>query len=199
MGVFSTYPTLDGNAGAVPITPYSGSKFAYLLSGAPNVFTNLTAMIFVPSAGQKLITHVWFDTFEVPTSCDGAYSAVLTLSGPSHAPGASTTIFSISSSDVATGSDYYGNQHGGQTGWIAVQYTFTEAGYHALTYGVTNCNDAYYNSALAVDDIQVSIGQVTLICFGSIESGANCLTRESRRSLSIARTRNLTACRSAAR
>ena len=150
VGVFSSYPTLDGNPGALPITSYSGSKFAYLLSSAANDFTTLSATIDVAYAGLELSIWVWFDTFEVPASCDQSYAAVITLAPPSYAPGNTTTIFSVSSSAIATGSDFYGGQHGGQTGWIRVIYTFTEAGAHTITFGVDNCNDAYYNSALAV-------------------------------------------------
>ena len=146
VGVFSIYPSLSGVPGAVPITPFHGSKFAYLISGDPDAYTTLTATIDVANAGLIFVSYLFFDTFETAGGLDDAYEAVVSLTPPSNV---TTVLYAISAATVATGDDY-SDQHGGQTGWVRVSYTFTEAGPHEIVFAVRNQVDSFYNSALAV-------------------------------------------------
>ena len=154
--IFSSRATLDQYPGAVSLTPFYGSKFAYVLSGSANSPTNLSSVINVPSAGALLSAYVWYDTYETLTGLDFASFSVVALASPSAATGTSTTVYSIVASQVALGTDSGGDTvHGGQTGWVQVTYTFPAAGYYRLIFSVTNVPDSFYNSAFAVDHIQV--------------------------------------------
>ena len=157
MRIFSSFATIDQYPGAVSLTPFYGTKFAYVLTGSANVVTNFSSVVNVPSAGTLLSAYVWFDTYETNTGGDVASFSVVALNSPSDTSGTTTKVYSVVASQVALGTDSGGNTaHGGQTGWVQVKYTFPAAGYYRLLFSVVNIPDSFYNSALAVDHIQVS-------------------------------------------
>ena len=43
----------------------------------------------------------------------------------------------------------------GYTGWIKAEYTFTQAGEYAFTFGVTNWNDTLFASGLAISGLKI--------------------------------------------
>ena len=146
VGVFASYPSLSSAPGAYTITPFYGPKFAYLLSGDADVYTTLSATINVANVGLEFVSYVFFDTFDVNNGDDDAFEAVVSLTPPSNS---TTVLYSITGADVAYGNSY-SYDHGGQTGWVRVQYTFTEAGTHVIEFGVRSRSDDFYRSALAV-------------------------------------------------
>lgn len=146
MAILTSVASLDGNPDAVAITPYSGPKFAYLISASANVYTSMTAVITLASAGLELSAYVLYDTAETVAGEDIAYVSV----APAAAPGNATTIYSVVASQVATGTDDSGVTHGGQTGWTRVTHVFAGAGTYIITFAVANIPDSFYNSALAV-------------------------------------------------
>jgi len=169
------YVTTNGGTGGVGVLP-SGPLGSETNGStlATSVFT-VTAgtdlnfyFDFVTSDGAGYADYAWAELFNSSNSPVALLFTARTVPSGSIVPGtgmpAPTATLNPASVPIQSGTTwsplggYSGacyNSGCGNTGWINSDYTIAAAGSYYLEIGVTNFNDTYYDSGLAMDGVMV--------------------------------------------